>query len=72
MTGMWYKHCPQCGNYIKKSDLQESGMCCTCGWEEYVSLLYCEVVHKYCTYLTTEHQREVDPPGPYTVKKVRQ
>jgi len=49
MDGMWYKHCPDCGNYVKKSDPLESGMCCACGWEEYAPPYYCEVRHRYCT-----------------------
>jgi hypothetical protein len=48
MNGMWYKHCPKCGNYVKKTDPQESGVCYACGWVEYVAVFYCEVRHRYC------------------------
>jgi hypothetical protein len=48
MDGMWYKHCPKCGNYVKKIDPQESGMCNSCGWQEYVIVYYCEIRGRYC------------------------
>jgi len=48
MDGMWYKHCPKCGNYVKKVDPQDSGMCCACGWVEYVVTYYCELRHRFC------------------------
>jgi uncharacterized C2H2 Zn-finger protein len=54
MDGMWYKRCPRCGNYIKKRDPQESGVCCACGWEEYINSIYCEATRNYCTLLSAE------------------
>ncbi len=49
MDTIWYfKHCPQCGNYLKKLDPQESGMCCCCGWQEYVAGYYCEFRRRFC------------------------
>ncbi len=49
MDDVWYfKHCPQCGNYLKKLDPQESGMCCCCGWKEYIVGYYCEFRRRYC------------------------
>jgi hypothetical protein len=49
MADMWYKLCPNCSNYLKKADPLESGMCCACGWEEYVTAYYCEVLHRFCS-----------------------
>ncbi len=49
MDGMWFKHCPKCGHYVKKVDPQESAMCCACGWQEYVIPYYCDFRHRYCT-----------------------
>ena len=52
MHGMWYKLCPQCRNYMKKADPQESSTCCACGWEEYIPPYYCEFVHTFCAHLS--------------------
>lgn len=54
MDGMWYKRCPQCGNYMKKQDPQESAMCCACGWEEYIKSFFCAIGNDFCTRLTAE------------------
>jgi len=59
MADMWFKRCPQCGNYMKKTAPQESGMCCACGWEEYVVAFYCEVVNRYCSHLSQDNIREM-------------
>ena len=48
MEGMWFKQCPLCRNYLKKKDPQEAGMCCACGWEEYASAFFCDIVGQYC------------------------
>ena len=48
MEGMWFKHCPRCLNYLKKSDPQESAMCCACGWAEYERTFYCEILNQFC------------------------
>jgi hypothetical protein len=51
---MWFKRCPQCGNYAEKSDPQECAKC-TCGWVEYVAAsFYCEIANRYCTFLGME------------------
>lgn len=34
MDGIWIRRCPQCGNYIRKIDPQEAGICLICGWKE--------------------------------------
>ena len=34
MDGIWFKRCPLCGSYMKKSDPREPDACKTCGWEE--------------------------------------
>lgn len=60
MDGMWYKHCPDCGNYLKKTDPQEAGMCYACGWEEYDPPYYCEVRHCFCT-ANTDADRSSPP-----------
>ena len=57
---MWYKLCPQCGNYMKKNDPQETGMCCSCGWEEYAPPFFCELVNKYCTFAPAENALKLD------------
>ncbi len=50
MDNVWFfKHCPQCGNYLKKRDPQESAMCCSCGWQEYVVAFYCEFRGRFCS-----------------------
>jgi len=54
MTDLWFKRCPRCGTYMKKSDPQESAMCCACGWEEYRGAFYCDIVHNYCARLAQE------------------
>ena len=54
MDGMWYKLCPQCRNYIKKTSPQDSGICCACGWEEYPVTHFCEIVDKYCEFYPSE------------------
>ncbi len=51
MDGIWYKKCPQCGNYIRKIDPQEACMCCACGWEEYCASFFCEIYNKYCNLI---------------------
>jgi hypothetical protein len=55
MDGVWYKLCPQCKNYIKKTEPQDSAMCCACGWEEYPVTFFCEVVNRYCMFYPTDH-----------------
>lgn len=59
MDGMWYKRCPRCNNYMKKIDPRECGMCCACGWEEYETLVFCEVVNHYCTFLSVEGANKI-------------
>ncbi len=50
MDTIWFfKHCPRCGNYLKKLDPQESAMCCSCGWQEYVAPYYCEFRRRFCS-----------------------
>ena len=52
---MWFKRCPQCGNYAEKSDPQECAKCGTCGWVEYVAAsFYCEIANRFCTLLGQE------------------
>ncbi len=51
MDGIWFKRCPHCGNYMKKTDPEESCMCCACGWQERQErgvLYFCELTNKYC------------------------
>ena len=56
MADMWFKRCPQCGSYAKKSEPQDAAICSACGWEEYiVSAFFCEIVHKYCTLLAQDN-----------------
>jgi hypothetical protein len=50
MDGVWYKLCPQCRNYIKKAEPQDSGKCRACGWEEYSGMYFCEIADKYCMF----------------------
>jgi hypothetical protein len=71
MADMWFKRCPQCGTYIKKIDPQESAMCCACGWEEYVGVFYCDVVHTYCTHLDQDDRLALDLPRPHRMSKFR-
>jgi anaerobic ribonucleoside-triphosphate reductase len=71
MADMWFKRCPQCGTYMKKVEPQESGMCCACGWEEYVGAFYCEVVDKYCTHLSQDYSLEVASYRPHRMRKFR-
>jgi len=59
MDGMWYRHCPHCGEYINKSDPENSWACARCGWQEPHTTYFCEFVHKYCPFsqLTEEEIR---------------
>ena len=68
MDGIWYKRCPQCSNYMQKADPRESCMCCSCGWEEYaVTTFYCEVIHKYCSYVSMDDGEKNDAVPPNKV-----
>ena len=61
MADIWFKRCPQCRDYMKKSDPLAAAVCCSCGWKEYVvSTFYCEVANKYCTFLYQENREEVE------------
>jgi predicted RNA-binding Zn-ribbon protein involved in translation (DUF1610 family) len=59
VEGMWHLHCPQCGEYIKKSDPQKSWACVHCGWQEPNVTYFCDYVHKYCPFsqLASEESR---------------
>jgi hypothetical protein len=60
MAGIWFKRCPQCRDYMQKSDPGESAICCSCGWKEYVAFtFYCGVADKHCTYLCPENEQQV-------------
>jgi anaerobic ribonucleoside-triphosphate reductase len=59
MEGIWCKQCPRCGNYLKKTDPQEAGMCCACGWEEYVPAFFCEIVNRYCSMITETNAKGI-------------
>jgi hypothetical protein len=50
MADMWFKRCPQCGNYTKKAEPLEYAKCAACGWEESIIVFYCEVINGYCTH----------------------
>jgi hypothetical protein len=54
MDGVWYKLCPRCRNYIKKTESQDSGICSACGWEEYSVKYFCEIVDKYCVFYPSD------------------
>jgi len=67
MADVWIKRCPRCGNYIRKATPQESGMCCACGWEEYIVLFYCEVVNRYCSLKSEDIHQPAEEPGSYAM-----
>jgi anaerobic ribonucleoside-triphosphate reductase len=71
MADMWFKRCPQCGTYMKKTEPQESSMCCACGWQEYVGEFYCEVVDGYCAKLSQDFKPEMASPLPHRMRKCR-
>jgi len=61
MTDLWFKRCPLCSNYMKKTDPQECSICCICGWTEYVGVtFFCKVANKYCTGFTQEDEQQLD------------
>jgi anaerobic ribonucleoside-triphosphate reductase len=49
MDGVWLKHCPMCGEYVRKSDPEETAKCPSCGWREYVAPYYCEFRRRFCS-----------------------
>jgi hypothetical protein len=48
MQKVWLKKCARCGNDIKKTDPEESVMCCATGWQEHDSPFFCEFIRNYC------------------------
>jgi len=70
MSDMWFKRCPQCGNYMKKREPQDSGMCCACGWEEYVASFYCDAVNGFCIHPEQGSRPEDVLPHPHLTKGI--
>lgn len=65
MDGMWFKRCARCGCYLKKTDPQESGMCCACGWSEYPEQYFCDVIDNYCKSCTAADVDRAVASTPY-------
>ncbi len=57
MFGVWLKKCPRCGNYMMKTDPQETCMCCACGWQENNGHFFCEVINDYCDHCDLEPKK---------------
>ena len=51
MSGIWFIKCPRCKNYMKKTDPEESCMCCACGWQEQTGQVFCEHIHNFCEHI---------------------
>ena len=45
---------------MKKTDPEESCMCCACGWQEKTGPVYCEHIHNYCEHLQNNYYYDYD------------